>query len=400
MKQQMPTNEPGRSAPPCPNLMIVTRQFGASGQPWIWRQVSGIQGFKKQVVWWKRENTVSQPRNDFEEFQISGDPAPYDNRGRWLHRSRTAMSGNFYASVGKERRQIAELMAQLHPGVILCYFGDMAMRLLPVALEQKVPLVAYLHGDFLFKTNRWYRWSLRACLEHFAAVVVVTNAERDWLLKHGVPSHKIHVVPCGAPISVFHPVRDLGNSELNFIMASRLAEEKGCHLSIAAFSKFLKIFPAARLSVFGDGPQRSDLEQLVAKLNLTNRVIFHGYVGQLELAHQMAKHDIFIQHSLRKEGSPVSIVEAMSCGLPTISTPVGGISDLVIDKVTGLLIDEGDVGRMASSMALLAADEDLRRKYGNAAMERAASRFNSDIQTEILQKILEGACVRAARTFV
>lgn len=375
----------------CPNLMIITRQFGASGQPWLWRQVNALQGFRKQVVYWKRENTVSQPQNDFEECQISGDPAPYDGRGRWLHRSKTALRGNFYASTGKERRYIHDVIARRYPGVMLCYFGDIAMRMLPIALERQVPLVAYLHGDFLFQTNRWYRWSLAKCLKDFAAVVVVTQAEHDWLLKCGVPKYKVHVVPCGAPANVFRPTPPLCRSEVKFIMASRLSEEKGCHFSINAFSELLNEFPNAQLSVFGDGPQKNSLEELVARLKLGDHVTFHGYVDEVQLAHQMANHDVFIQHSLRKEGSPVSIVEAMSCRLPVISTSVGGISDLVVDKVTGILVGEGDVGMMANAMSALARDGKLRLKYGYAASERAATRFNSDIQTGLLQKILVSA---------
>jgi len=173
-------------------------------------------------------------------------------------------------------------------------------------------------------------------------------------------------------------------------MASRLSEEKGCHLSLMAFARLVKKHPTARLSIFGDGPQRSDLEKMAADLGLTGRIDFHGYVNQTDLAAQMTNHDIFIQHSLRKEGSPVSIVEAMASGLPVISTPVGGIADLVLDRETGLIIKEGDVSSMAEAMEVL-VDANVRRTMGRAAVARALTYFNSNIQTEVLGRILVAA---------
>jgi glycosyltransferase involved in cell wall biosynthesis len=390
MRPEFLGNYSDRSTLACPDLLILTRQLGASGQPWMWRQVTGLQGFAKRVAYWRRENPDSQPQTDFEEVQLFGDPAPYDGPGRWLLRCRNALRGNYYASVGRERRQISELMARKRPDVVLCYFGDVAMRILPTALEKQVPVVAYLHGDFLFNTHRWYRSSLLRSLPHFAAVVVVTTAERDWLHGVGVPSHKIHVVPCGAPINVFRPATHTSRADVRFIMASRLSEEKGCHLSLMAFSKFVKSHPSVRLSVFGDGPQRPDLEKMAADLGLTSQIDFHGYVNQTDLAAQMTNHDIFIQHSLRKEGSPVSIVEAMASGLPVISTPVGGIADLVLDRETGLVVKEGDVNSMAEAMELL-IDAKVRRTMGRAAVARARTYFNSDVQTEILGRVLVAA---------
>ena len=188
-------------------------------------------------MYWVRDNSLDQPQRDFEEIRIVGDPAPYDGPGRWVHRLRTVLSGNFYASVGKERKQIAKLIARHYPGVILCYFGDIAMRVVPIAINMNVPIVAYLHGDFLFSANRWYRASLIKTLRHFSAFVVVTLAERDWLLSQGVERYKIHVIPCGAPIELYQAVNHVEKSALTFITASRLSEEKGVHFSLSWHSQ-------------------------------------------------------------------------------------------------------------------------------------------------------------------
>src|SRR5690606_24578167 len=151
---------PSRHRLPERRLMIAARPFGASGRPWMWRQVVGIKAFQKDLICWERHNYHSQPTTDVHEYVLPGNPAPYDGSGRWLHRAKAIFNGNFYAAVGEERARLAALFSERAPHVLLCNFGDIAMRLLPTARQMDIPLVAYFHGDFPFLRNRWYRWSL------------------------------------------------------------------------------------------------------------------------------------------------------------------------------------------------------------------------------------------------
>jgi glycosyltransferase involved in cell wall biosynthesis len=239
--------------------------------------------------------------------------------------------------------------------------------------------------------NRWYRWSFLRSLPDFAAIVVVTGKERDWLIDHGVPAGKIHLVPCGAPTDIFVPSPERQNGGVEFIMASRLSEDKGCDISIQAFAAIAPTHPDARLSIFGDGPQRAYLEQLSTDLGQQDKITFHGYVGEEELSQKMPLHDVFIQHSRIKEGSPVAIVEAMACGLPVVSTPVGGIVDQIVPEENGLLVAEGDMAGMADAMGRLAADEMLRRRFGLAGRVRAVTQYDAPRQTARLGEILMSA---------
>jgi glycosyltransferase involved in cell wall biosynthesis len=373
-----------------PKLLIASRIFGASGQPWLWRQVVGLRGFQKELLCWERHNPETQPTAGISVQVLAGDPGPYDSAGRWLYRLRNLPGRNFYAAIGQERRELTELLRRERPALILCNFGDIAMRLLPVALGEGVPVVAYFHGDFLFVSNRWYRWSLGRCLRQLAAIVVVTQAERQWMLEHGASKDRVYVIPCGAPTDIFRPgVRKSG--AVRFVMASRLANEKGCDLSIKAFAALAADVPGAELQIYGDGPARGDLQNLVDVLGLTERVFFHGYVDERRLAEALPSCDVFIQHSLRKEGSPVSIVEAMACGLPVVATPVGGITDQVVEGKTGLLVAERDVRGMAAAMRRLACNSELRMSFGHAGRQRAVEMNDSSLQTRRLEQVLRAA---------
>lgn len=372
-----------------PSVLVASRVFGASGQPWLWRQVVGFRELGRAVLCWDRQNPNTQPADGIPMHLLQGNTAPYDGGGRWIYRLRNLPKRNFYAACGDDRFQIANALRQEKPSVVLCYFGDIGMRLLPIVRLSGIPLVVYMHGDFLFVTNRWYRWSLLKCLRDFAAIIVVTNSERVWLREHGVPDEKVYLIPCGAPTEVFHPNDSHApNTPVKFVMSSRLIAEKGCHLSVEAFAQLATDIKSVELHIYGDGPAREELQQLVAARNLQAKVFFYGYVDEKQLAKELRLHDVFIQHSLRKEGSPVSIVEAMASGLPVVATPVGGIAEQVLEGRTGFLIAEKDVNAMAAAMRRLADDIDLRRKFGLAGRERAVTFYDATLQTRQLEKTL------------
>lgn len=371
-----------------PKLLIATRVFGANGQPWMWRQATGLRGFRKALICWERQNAATQATTGILEHVLSGSAAPYDDRGRWLYRLRAIVNGSFYAAIGKERSRLEALFRDQRPDVLLCNFGDIAMRLLPTARKAGVPLVAYFHGDFSYLWNRWYRWSLHRSLKDFAAIVVVTDAEKQWLRQRNVPAEKIHFIPCGAPTKLFQPQSEYRDDKVRFVMVSRLSDVKGCDVSIDAFSRVARSSPNVLLDIYGDGPLRADLEMMVHTLGIADKVKFHGYVDEASLAKRLPHYDVFIQHSRIKEGSPVSIVEAMACALPVVATPIGGIPDQIDPGRTGYLVPIGDVDGMAAAMAQLASDPKLRARLGREARAEAVARHDCETLTAQLGNLL------------
>lgn len=372
-----------------PKLLIVSKSFGASGQPWLWRQVVGLREFHRELICWNRDNPATYPTENIPVNILPYNPAPYDGAGRWWYRLRTMGGGNIYASVGEERRKLSEIVARIKPDAILCYFGDIAMRLLPVADEMGVPLVAYFHGDFQFLDNRWYRWNLALLAGRFTAVVVVNQIEREWLLLHGVPEKKLHVIPCGAPTDIFRPKGTPPERPIRFVMASRLSKAKGCEWSIRAFAQMSRELPDSQLHIYGDGPLRDRLCHIVSELNLESRVVFYGWVDEQRLSEVLPSYHVFLQHSLEREGFGVSIVEAAACSLPVVVTKVPGIAgEHVLDGKTGLCVPERDVTAMASAMLTLARSPELRLQMGKAGRERAVGLFDSSLMTCRLGQVI------------
>lgn len=132
----------------------------------------------------------------------------------------------------------------------------------------------------------------------------------------------------------------------------------------------------AKLVLVGDGPDRSECERLARELNLTNDVIFLG--KQDALVEILNCGDIFIIPS-QSESFGLSALEAMSCGLPVISSSVGGLPELVRHNETGFIAEIGDIDRMAKYTIDLLTNEKKYNLFSQRARERAVNVFDESL---------------------
>ncbi len=136
----------------------------------------------------------------------------------------------------------------------------------------------------------------------------------------------------------------------------------------------------ARLLVVGDGPQREALEALAGQLGIAARVRFAG--NQDDVAPWLQALDLFCLPSYANEGVPQALMQAMACGLPVISTPVGSIGEIVQDGDTGRLVPPEDAPALASAIEALLADPALRGRLGTNARAAALQRFGEERMVE------------------
>ncbi len=369
-------------------VLVAIKERGLPHAPWMWRQISNMPSLNLRVMYWLPPEEDGAPLTSVPVHVLDAEPTPYNGRGRWALRVANLRGRNFYAARGREYREIRRLIQLVDPSSLLCYYGEIALRTVDVAYELGIPTIAYFHGDFGFKRNRWYRWSLKRRLRRFAEIVVVTQEERTWMLRAGVPPERIHVIPCGAPTSLFLPTQERTLGAVRFVMASRLVEDKGCKESIAAFAEVASKRRDVSLDIYGDGPVRAELERIVETRQLADRVTFHGHVDSATLAEALPRCDVFIQHSVLREGSPVSIVEAMSCGLPIVATSVGGNVDLLVDGSTGFIVAERDISAMAQAMLRLTDSAALREAMGRRARIRAVESLDVAVLTSRLEQLV------------
>ncbi len=143
--------------------------------------------------------------------------------------------------------------------------------------------------------------------------------------------------------------------------------------AIVAMVRVAKEFPDTILVVMGEGEARAQLEQMTREHRLEERVFLLGFVA--DAASYLLAYDIFLLPS-RTEGLAYAILEAGAAGLPVVATNVGGIPEIIEDRVSGLLVPALDSAAIAQALLLLLRDSALREKFGSALAARVAQEFS------------------------
>jgi glycosyltransferase involved in cell wall biosynthesis len=138
------------------------------------------------------------------------------------------------------------------------------------------------------------------------------------------------------------------------------------HVLIEAMKLVQKTNVHISLTIVGDGVEQDRLLGMIRSLNLEDRVRLSGKLPPDQVAAQLAVADAFVFASER-EGRPNAVIEAMAAGLPVIASRIPGITDLIEDGSSGLLFDAGDANKLATHIAMIAEDAELRLRVGNAA---------------------------------
>jgi glycosyltransferase involved in cell wall biosynthesis len=174
------------------------------------------------------------------------------------------------------------------------------------------------------------------------------------------------------------------NDEGFFLIASRLSAEKGIDVAARAARD-----AGVELVVLGDGPERGRLESEFPGLG------FRGHVSADEVRGYLLRCRAAVLPTTCIENAPMAILEAMSVGIPVISSRVGGVPEQVRDGVDGLLVPPGDAAALCSAMRTLATDEGLARRMGASAQQRARDSFGFDGHMKSLVAVYKRALGRA-----
>ncbi|MGD9014659.1 MAG: glycosyltransferase family 4 protein [Candidatus Omnitrophota bacterium] len=156
-------------------------------------------------------------------------------------------------------------------------------------------------------------------------------------------------------------------------IVARLSKEKGHRVLFSAFRELIKDYPQARLLVVGTGKIDRELKDWVGKEKLNNQIIFLGNIGQLSSLFQIL--DLSVLPSTQ-EGLGYSILEAQVNGVPVIASSVGGITELIKHKKTGILVKPGNPDELYQAIKLLLGDILVREKIIENAKQQIQERFS------------------------
>jgi poly(glycerol-phosphate) alpha-glucosyltransferase len=158
---------------------------------------------------------------------------------------------------------------------------------------------------------------------------------------------------------------------LRAIMITRLVTVKRVDHAIRAWQKVVQSLPGAKLDIYGDGPEKDQLQDLIHSLELEDKVTLHGY---LENAREQARTAICHILTSSYEGQSLAIAEAMALGCPSISYEISyGPPEMISDGLSGLLVPSGDIDSLASAIVKILGDQKLASKLSAEAIKWAKS---------------------------
>lgn len=222
--------------------------------------------------------------------------------------------------------------------------------------------------------------------------IAVSEHIADLLASDGIPRESITVVHNGvAATEIPDPIRSWSHEGLVVLgSVGRLHHVKNYPALIEACALLER--DDWRLVIYGEGPQREELEQLVARSGLSGKVSLPGYID--DLAQAFASIDVYVQPSL-SEGFGLAVVEAMVAGKPVVVTPVGGLAEIVVDRKTGVVAKGSSQADLAETLSLVLEDEDLRASIAQAGRVSVLERFSQSRWLDETQRVyLETARTR------
>ncbi|MBF0296831.1 MAG: glycosyltransferase family 4 protein [Magnetococcales bacterium] len=258
-------------------------------------------------------------------------------------------------------------------------------------IRRPPPMVRLRHISAPVPVNLPTRW-----LYATASRLVITTGQgiRDRLIEvNGLQPDRVLSIPTGIDLERFSPGdRDTARARLNLPtdrpiigIVATLRSWKG-HLQLLEAFAALR-HPTAILAIVGDGPQQEVLARRAAQLSIPqHQFLMPG--RQEDIPAWLRAMDIFVLPSYANEGVPQALMQAMACGLPVISTPVGGIPEMVLHDQTGLLTPPKDPEALRAAMAALLDDPQRCQRLAARALTHARERCSTAIMLEQMERAL------------
>ncbi len=273
-----------------------------------------------------------------------------------------------------------------------------------VTIREPLPKVLLHPYNFLFKffisqiLKSRNRILIKILKEKCDRVITVSDYIKKRLSKLGIPKNKMVTIynfpPKWNKLDLIEKKsKQLGQNKLyTLVYSGRLEKAKGIHILIQAMKTILSSIKNIRLLIAGEGPYENILKNLCSELKLNKYIKFLGKIPFNKMIRLYQLADVVCIPSIWPE--PLSRVsfEAMSIGTPVISTKVGGMTEVIENRKTGLLVSPNNSGELANAIMELIKDQALRDSLGEEGKGFINKRFDSEISIkdhlELYKKLL------------
>ena len=292
---------------------------------------------------------------------------------------------------GKEFRKIRALLKEFRPDVVHSNVGSALHVLLPVLAEGKRVTHYFTSHSMGYRIFAGAKKRLMQFFFRRGAVVPVAicdTVKKSLCDAYGLRESQVPCVYNGVDTKKFPPKGTYcADGTVHFVSVGTLYGLKNHAALIDAFSEVKKVRGNTRLTIVGGGPLFDTLQAQIERLGLADSVTLTG--DQPDVGVYLGAADVYCCPS-KVEGLPITVLEAMSTGLSVVTTPAGGVVDIVREGVNGFIVPHGDVAAMAEKMVALAGDRATLEAMGRASREESL-RYDITLCVNGYQALYEAA---------
>lgn len=365
-------------------VAVIRSDYPVLSEPFIGEQISHYKDWKPFVL--RRRVSMLETRHRCVDIGLA--------------RSRLIGAWPYSAASGH-----AEEAARA--GVIHAHFGSDGVYAAALAKAVGKPLVVTFHGFdatltrlAMLRSMRPSKWHLLCgrprIFREAAKVVAVSEFVRRRLIAEGCDEAKVIRHYIGVDPDKFLPINgsEANEAPLRFVCVARLVASKALDVAIKAVSRLLGSGFDCTLEIVGDGPLRKDLTHLINFLGVADRVRLLGGMPHDQVTQIVRTGDVFLFPSrVCKDGAEealgIAMLEAAACEIPIVAADVGGIGEVVLHGINGMLVRQDDIDGFAAALASLARDPSLRRRMGKQGRDLVLTTFDVRNQSPALEEIYD-----------
>ena len=371
-----------------PRVLSYCGVFLPSEMLHVYRQIAGLKKYEAHVLTRRIRNRDQFPFPYV--YELIKHPVPLFRglrRFYWKTLQKQQVPLSRY-----QVEQVHRLTDQVAPALIHVYLGTEAVRLIPYLKYETRPKIVSFHG--VDTSNALGQKNLEKLLECTDLFLARSESLRSVLIDRGCPPEHVRLNPTGVPVPETIGERKIpnirGGEPLRLLQACRFIDKKGLDVSIDAIAELRRRGVAVQLDLAGAGSCESALQKQVQKLGLKENVRFLGFLENDKLLMSLSKYHLFLHPSRTtsgndREGIPNSILEAMACGVPVLSTRHSGIPEAVTHGQNGMLLEAPEAKELAQLVLDAVSDAETYRKLSGNARKTVCEKFSSDHNIDCLE---------------
>jgi glycosyltransferase involved in cell wall biosynthesis len=247
----------------------------------------------------------------------------------------------------------------------------------------KIPYLNTIYGEEVYLSKRFNTtFIIKLLVNNSSKSITISTGSLRACLEAGLQKEKLGIIPFGVDTNFFKPMKLEKNKDVFQILSvGYLIERKGFEYLIKAVKEVLKANYNIMLTIVGSGPLKIHIKNLINLLELDENIEMISNVSDEKLLEIYNSSDLFVLPSIvdsqgNTEGLGVVLLEAMACKLPVIGSNIGGITDIIHDGDTGLLVPQKDSLELSKAIIRLIEDQDLREKISLKGFIKVKENFS------------------------